>query len=185
MTSALPIHDDWSGVPEALQVPAGRELCREAAQSIHEGIESLQVGDAKTAVAAFSKAIEYAPDFGGAHVFLGIANALTCNIYPAIDSLQRAAELEPKSFAAHYTMAQLSFKLRTPQKGYEAAERALKCVQTLEQRKMLTQLLRDEKARERNGISRPWFYKPFNSTYVLLAGGGLAAAILILIARVH
>ena len=82
-------------------------------------------------------------------MFLGIAHALTYNIYPAIDHLETAAQLDQNSFGAHYTMAQLNFKLRIPQKGYEAARLALKCVRTLEQRKMLTQLLREEKAREK------------------------------------
>src|SRR5207237_264556 len=82
------------------------------------------------------------------------AHALTSNIYPAIDHLEEAAKLDPDSFAAHYTLAQLNFKLRTPKPGYEAARRALKCVQTLEQRKMLAQLLKEERERERNGIAR-------------------------------
>jgi len=95
---------------------------------------------------------EIAPTFGEAHIFLGLANALTNNIYPAIDHLELAAKLQPDSFAAHYTLAQLNFKLRIPQKGYAASEDALRCVSTLEQRKMLTQLLKEERARERNGL---------------------------------
>ena len=53
----------------------------------------------------------------------------------------------------------------------------MRCVDTLEQRKMLTQLLKEERARERNGIARPWFNTPFSKTGLFLAGGGLAAAI--------
>ena len=31
--------------------------------------------------------------------------------------------MDPENFATHYTLAQLNFKLRIPQKGYEAAEK--------------------------------------------------------------
>jgi hypothetical protein len=53
----------------------------------------------------------------------------------------------------------------------------LRCVTTLEQRKMLTQLLKEERARERNGIARPWFNKPYSRAGLFVAGSGLAAVI--------
>jgi tetratricopeptide (TPR) repeat protein len=165
--------------PVALQSATAPALSREARQSFQEGIALLQSGDAAEAVAALSRSVEYAPSFPEGHVFLGIAQALTCDIYPAIDHLEEAARLAPDSFIAHYTLAQLSFKLRTPQPGYEAAQRALKCVETLEQRKALTQLLKEEKARERNGIARPSFSKPFTTRTLVLGGSALAAAILL------
>jgi hypothetical protein len=148
-------------------------------------VERLQTGDPGAALAALSRSTELAPAFGEAHVFLGLANALTSNIYPAIDHLELATRLQPDSFAAHYTLAQLNFKLRIPQKGYEAAEHALRCIQTLEQRKMLTQLLREERARERNGIARPSFNTPFSKPGLLLAGGGLAVAIVALLVHIR
>jgi hypothetical protein len=82
-------------------------------------------------------------------------------------------------------MAQLNFKLRTPKKGYEEAQRALRCVQTLEQRKLLTQLLKEERERERNGISRPSFAEPFSTRALLLAGSAVAAIIILLMAHMH
>ena len=108
---------------------------------------------------------------------LGLATALSNTIYPAIDHPALAARLQPDSFAAPYTLAQLNFKLRIPQKGYAAAERALRCVSTLEQRKMLTQLLKEERAREHSGIARPWFGKAYSKPGLFLAGSGLAAVI--------
>ena len=157
-------------------------LSIQARQYFEEGTAHLQSGEAAAAVAAFSRSIEHAPAFPAAHVFLGIAHALTCNIYPAIDHLEEAAKLDPDSFAAHYTLAQLNFKLRTPKPGYEAAQRALKCIQTLEQRKMLAQLLKEERERERNGIARPSFTKPFSTRMLIFAGSALAAAIIFVMA---
>jgi tetratricopeptide (TPR) repeat protein len=185
MAAVVPIFGGMAESSTSLQTLAERGLCQEAVHSFGEGMELLQSGDAKSAIAFFSKVTELAPTFGGAHVFLGLANALSYNIYPALDSLERAAEVDPDSFAAHYTLAQLNFKLRIPEKGYEAAERALACVQTLEQRKMLTQLLKEERARERNGIARPSFTTPFGKPFLFLAGSGLAAAILAVIIHIH
>ena len=149
-----------------------------AQQYLAEGVQHIQTGDAEAAVAVLSLVVEEAPGYSDAHVFLGIAQALTHRIYPALDHLEEAARLDEGSFAAHYTLAQLNFKLRVPQKGYEAAERARRCNMTLEQRKLLTALLREEKAREKNGIARPLFNKPFSVPALCLAGSGLAAAIL-------
>jgi tetratricopeptide (TPR) repeat protein len=165
--------------PVALQSATAPALPREARQSFQEGIAHLQSGEAAEAVAALSRSVECAPEFPEGQVFLGIAQALTCDIYPAIDHLEKAARLAPDSFIAHYTLAQLNFKLRTPQPGYEAAQRALKCVQTLEQRKALTQLLKEEKGRESSGIARPSFSRPFSTRMLLLGGSALAAAIIL------
>ena len=57
--------------------------------------------------------------------------------------------------------------------------------QTLEQRKMLTELLKEERVRERNGIARPWFNTPYSKRGLWFAGGGLAAAIVALLTHVR
>ena len=183
--TALSRKDQSVGPPDALRSAPPHVLPVQARQYFQQGIARLQSGDAAEAVAALSHSIEHAPDFTDAHVFLGMAHALTYNIYPAIDHLETAARLDEDSFAAHFLMAQLSFKLRTPQKGYDAAKRALKCVRTLEQRKMLTQLLREERERERNGIRRPRFNKPFSIPALLLFGSGFAALVIAVITHIH
>jgi hypothetical protein len=175
---------------ELVEFPAVREeksqaISPQAREDFEQGMQHLQAGDAAEAVVALSRCVETAPGFTQGHMFLGIAHALTYSIYPAIDHLEIAAKLDRASFAAHFTLAQLNFKLRIPQKGYEAAKDALRCVTTLEQRKMLTQLLKEERVRENNGIARPWFNKPFSRPALFLAGSGLAAAILFAIAHVH
>jgi tetratricopeptide (TPR) repeat protein len=185
MTNTFPINSELDGHSLTWQCPPALNFSREAVECFREGVKRLQVGDAGAALAALSRSTEIAPDFGEAHVFLGLANALTCNIYPAIDHLELATKLQPDSFAAHYTLAQLNFKLRIPQKGYAAAEHALRCVSTLEQRKMLTQLLKEERVRERNGIARPWFNTPFSKPGLFVVGGGLAAAIVAVLVHVR
>jgi tetratricopeptide (TPR) repeat protein len=171
--------------PAAPQSAPPPPLSVKAREYFQEGVAHLQSGEAAEAVTALSRSLEHAPAFPEAHVFLGIAHALTSNIYPALDHLGEAAKLDPNSFAAHYTLAQLNFKLRTPQPGYEAAQRALKCVQTLEQRKMLAQLLKEERQRENNGIARPAFTKPFSARLLVFASSALAAAIIFLMAHMR
>src|SRR5204862_518626 len=143
----------------ALQSGSAGAVSAPARQEFQAGMARLQKGDAAGAVAAFSRSLEHAPDFPEGHIFLGIAHSLTYNIYPAFDHLEEAGRLAPDSFAAHYTLAQLNFILRIPQKGFEEAQLALQCVETLEQRKLLTQLLKEERERGRNGIERPTFSK--------------------------
>jgi len=149
----------------------------------HQGLQHFQAGDPAAAVSAFSASVLRAPKFGEAHILL--AHALTSNIYPAFDHLEMATQLQPDSFAAHFTLAQLNFKLRIPEKGYAAAREALRCATTLEHRSMLTQLLKEERARERNGIARPSFLKPFSNRALIMAGSGLAAALVALIIHVR
>jgi tetratricopeptide (TPR) repeat protein len=133
----------------------------QAMGAFREGLEHFQAGNPGAALEAFSRSVLQAPECAEVRIFLGLANALSCKIYPALDELEKATELQPNSFAAHFTLAQLNFKLRIPAKGYAAAREALRCATTLEQRAMLTQLLKEERARERNGIERPSFSKPW------------------------
>jgi tetratricopeptide (TPR) repeat protein len=177
MTNAFPINGELGGHSLTWQCPPMLGVAPEALECFQEGVERLQTGDAGAAMVALSRCTDIEPSFAEAHVFIGLANALSNKIYPAIDHLELAAQLQPDSFAAHYTLAQLNFKLRIPQKGYAASQHALRCVSTLEQRKMLTQLLKEERARERNGIARPWFNKPYSRAGLLVAGSGLAAVI--------
>jgi tetratricopeptide (TPR) repeat protein len=166
-------------LPAPMQVPAA------AIEPFRQGLIKLHSGQARDAVGLFSQAVQVAPTFAPAQVCLGVALAVTYDIYPALDHLQLAVQLEPESFTAHYLLAQLYFKLRIPQKGYAHARAALDCPQTLENRKMLVQLLREERARECQGIARPWFYKNFRASAFCIAASGLAAMVMTALMRTH
>jgi tetratricopeptide (TPR) repeat protein len=168
-----------------LELPAAAELSVDELQVFHEGLALLEMGEPREAVAAFSRMIERRPDFAEAHVGLGIAQAMASCIYPALDHLERAIQLKPESFMAHFLLAQLNFKLRIPQKGYEQAQCALRCASSRQERKMVAQLLQQERERERHGLARPWFNKPFSVPAVFLAGSGLAAALVALLAHMR
>src|SRR5260370_28984083 len=100
--------------PVALQSAPPPAVSIKARQHFQEGMAHLQCGEAAEAVAALSQSIEHAPAFPQAHVFLGIAHALTSNIYPAIDHLEEAAKLDPDNFTAHFTLAQPNLQLPIP-----------------------------------------------------------------------
>ena len=185
MTSTALSIEPTTTAPLILEERGARGVAALARQYLEEGVVQIQMGEAKAAVEALTRAVAQAPEYSDAHVFLGIAHALDHNVYPALDHLEEAARLDADSFAAHYTLAQLNFKLRIPQKGYEAAERARQTAVTLEQRKLLTNLLREEKVREKNGIARPTFNKGFGIRMLFVAGSGLAAAILTVIRHMH
>ena len=174
-----------NGLGFALHLPAQLALSKEVVHTFQQGLAKLQTAEPAEAVELLTRTVELAPHFPEARICLGLAYALTYNIYPAIDQLERAGQLDPESFAAHFSLAQLNFKLRIPQKGYEAASRALKAVTTIEQRKMLTELLKEERARERNGIARPATNTPYSKVGLFLAGGGLATAIIALLVHVR
>ncbi len=178
-------HHESNGLGVVVQLPANLALTAEARTCYQQGMAKLQMAEPAEAVELLSRTVELAPYFPEARICLGLAYALSHNIYPAIDHLEAAGKIDPENFAAHYTLAKLNFKLRIPQKGYEASERALRCISTLEQRKMLTELLREERARERNGIARPWFNRQFSKLEIILLTGGPTAAIVALLLHVR
>jgi tetratricopeptide (TPR) repeat protein len=186
-TEVLQLADVQAMPPELMlhPLPAPVQAPAEAIQYFHQGLVKLHGGEGGEAVALFSQAVQVAPQFAPAQVCLGVAHALTYDIYAALDHLEEAVKVAPDSFTAHYVLAQLYFKLRIPQKGYEQARAALGCPQSLENRKMLVQLLREERARERQGIARPWFSKEFRTSGFWIAGSGLATAMLAVLVHTH
>lgn len=163
---------------DALGGAEGNSLFQEAS-------EWLNCGDPAQAARCFELALEHSPDFADAHVGLGIAYAIQAKIYPALDHLQTAARLEPSNFYAHFKLSQLYFKLRVPQKGYEAASRALASAGSLEERRLVALLLHEERQRERNGFQRPWWFKPFPRLAVLMGGSAALALTLVLLAHLR
>ena len=95
MTNAFPVNGELAGHSLTWQCPAALDLPREAVECFQRGVELLQLGDSGGALVVLSRSTELAPAFSEAHVFLGLANALSNKIYPAIDHLELAAQLQP------------------------------------------------------------------------------------------
>ncbi len=77
MTNAFPVNGELAGHSLTWQCPAALDLPREAVECFQRGVELLQLGDSGGALVALSRSTELAPAFGEAHVFLGLANALS------------------------------------------------------------------------------------------------------------
>lgn len=153
----------WAASPEAIQLFA-------------EGLRRLEQAETGRAAICFEQAIEGSPQFADAHVALGVTHAVECRVYPALDHLHRAIELDGANFNAHFKLAQLYFKLRVPRKGYEEAQQALDCAASREHRQHLALLLRDERERSRNAVHRPTWGRPWSRVgAVMLAAAGLVA----------
>lgn len=160
-------------------------LSAQARRCFSEGIERLNRGGPREAAQHFEQALEVSPDFADAHIALGIAYALDNRIYPALEHLEKATELEPDNFYAHFKLGQFYFKLRIPQKGYAETSRALDCATSLGERKLVAQLLHEERQRENNSVMRPWWNKPFCRSALYLAAGLVATVLGMLVLHVR
>jgi tetratricopeptide (TPR) repeat protein len=151
-------------------------LSAEASNCFREGLECLDRGEAAEARNWFERVVSSNPDFADGHIGLGVSHALEHQVYPALEHLEKATELAPESFHAHFKLGQFYFLLRIPQKGYQEMKRALPLAGSLAERRLVAQLLRDERQREKNNAPRPLWNKPFSRRAMAL-GFGLATAI--------
>jgi len=177
-TKDMRMTDTHFETPSAtLETTGPLKISVSALADFHAGLALMEAGRPKDAVEALARCVEQAPAFAEGHLCLGVAHAVSCSVYPAIDHLQRATELVPTNFIAHYTLAKYYFTLRIPLKGYECAERALDCATTREHRVALSQLLQEERQRERNGIARPLFNRRFGIGFGIAGLGAACAAL--------
>lgn len=168
----LAVRDCAAVAEESAQImaPLGTARPPEVAQRFSEGLDCLNHGETSAAAACFGQIVEVAPDFADAHVALGIAYAVSGQVYPALDHLEAAINLEPDNFFAHFKLGQLLFKLYVPKKGYEEMRRALECATSTEERKLVGQLIHEQKQREEKGLARPTWNRPFSRKTLLLVG---------------
>ena len=150
----------------------------EVSKSFHEGLDLMNHGEPAAAASCFEQIVQVLPDFADAHVGLGIAYAITGKIYPALDHLEEATNLEPDNFFAHFKLGQLQFKLHIPMKGYEEMQKALDCATSIEERKLVGQLIHEQKQREEKGLARPTWNRPFSRKNLLLVAASVAVPLL-------
>ena len=150
----------------------------ELSKMFSEGLELMNHGEPAAAASYFEQIIHMLPDFADAHVALGIAYAVTGKIYPALDHLEEATSLEPDNFFAHFKLGQLQFKLHIPARGYEEMQKALDCATSMEERKLVGQLIHEQKQREEKGMARPTWNRSFSRKNLLLVAASVALPIL-------
>ena len=158
--------------------PRSTTLPMEVSQRFSEGLELMNHGEPAAAATCFEQIVQISPDFADAHVGLGIAYAVTGKVYPALDHLEEATNLEPENFFAHFKLGQLQFKLHVPKKGYEEMQKALDCATSIEERKLVGQLIHEQKQREEKGLARPTWDRPFSRKTLLLVAASVIVPIL-------
>ena len=160
---------------------AGVALSAETKNLFREGIELLGVGEPREAIPRLERVVAVSPDYSDGFVGLGIAYAMDSQVYPALDSFEKAAEVEPSNFYAHFKLAQFHFKLRIPKKGYEEAKRALRYAATPNEKRLVAQILKEEREREAKGLARPTWNRPFSRRWLQAGMALLVAACLFLV----
>jgi tetratricopeptide (TPR) repeat protein len=158
--------------------PRNPTLPVEVSQWFADGLDLINQGEPAAAVTKLEETVRRLPEFADAHIGLGIAYAVTGKIYPALDHLEEAVNLEPDNFFAHFKLGQLQFKLHVPKKGYEEMQKALDCATSIEERKLVGQLIHDQKKREQKGLARPTWDRPFSSKTLLLVAVSVILPIL-------
>jgi tetratricopeptide (TPR) repeat protein len=153
-------------------------LPMEVSRQLSEGLDLMSRGEPAAAALCFERAVQIDPEFADAHIGLGIAYAMTGRVYPALDHLEKAADLEPDNFFAHFKLGQLQFKLHVSKKGYEEMQRALNCATTVEERRLVAQLIREQKKLEEKSLARPTWNRPFSRKALLLLGASVLFPIL-------
>jgi tetratricopeptide (TPR) repeat protein len=170
---------------EAIE-PRSITLPMEVSRKFSEGLDLMNHGEPTAAAKCFEQIVEMDPEFADAHVGLGIAYAVTGNIYPALDHLKEAVDLEPDNFFAHFKLGQLQFKLHVPKKGYEQMQKALDCASSIDERKLVGQLIHEQKQREQKGLARPTWDRPFSrKTLVLVAASVVIPILYMFISTLH
>ncbi len=177
---AAEVIDPQSESPNAL-VRRESQVPVQARSSFNEGLELLDDGEPRLAACSLEKALQIAPYYADAHIAVGMAYAMDSRIYPAMDHLEKAAEIEPDNFFAHFKLGQLCFKLRIPGKGYAALAKALDCATTRDEKRLVGQLLKEERQREHSGVARPTWNRPFSKSGIYIAFAMGVAAITMLL----
>ncbi|MGH9453613.1 MAG: hypothetical protein ACRD2O_06540 [Terriglobia bacterium] len=173
-------------VPESALGRRHPALPASVAADFSKGLDFIGLGEPRQAAIHLERVLQMAPDFADGYVALGIAYAVDSRVYSALDHLERAVEIEPGNFFAHFKLGQLHFKLRVPKAGYEEMTRALDCATSLQERKLVAQLLREERQREHQGIGRPTWNRPFSKSGIYIAAAlGIASLVLLLFLRLH
>lgn len=176
----LAILEDAGVIVETAEAMESRSttLPMEVSRKFSEGLELMNHGEAAAAATCFEQIVQMLPEYADARVGLGIAYAVTGKIYPALDHLEEATNLEPNNFFAHFKLGQLQFKLHVPKRGYEEMQKALDCATSIEERKLVGQLIHEQKQREQKGLARPTWDRPFSRKALVLVAASVVIPIL-------
>jgi tetratricopeptide (TPR) repeat protein len=143
--------------PEAMVSKGPTPIVRDAAALLRRGIEELEFERIEEAVGLLRQAASLDAESHDIWLALGIALMRSLEIPEALGALEKAVELEPKSFFAHFRTAELYLRVGVPIRAREELRLAMDLSTSPEQRQMVRQLLRADDERNSRRIWRPDF----------------------------
>lgn len=117
------------------------------------GVEALEYERFEEAAALLKQAVNLAPDWPEAFLGLGIARTRLLQIPEAIEALETAIRLAPRSFYPHFRLAQLYLRVGVPTKARQEIDRAMEVSENSEQRRLARELRAID---TRQGAKRIW-----------------------------
>jgi Tfp pilus assembly protein PilF len=116
-------------------------IVRDADVLLSRGIEAIEFDRIDEAVGLMRQAAELAPDSHDVQLVLGIALMRAIDLSGAIAAFETAIGLEPRSFFAHFRIAEAYMRVGVPTRAKEYLSQAMELSQSQEQRQMIRQLL--------------------------------------------
>jgi len=116
-------------------------IIRDADALLARGIAAVEYDRIDEAVGVLRQAAELVPDSHDVQLVLGIALMRAINLSAAIAAFETAIGLDPKSFFAHFRIAEAYMRIGVPTRAKEYLSQAMQLSQTHEQRQMVRQLL--------------------------------------------
>ena len=111
------------------------------------------------AASDFSQARELDPANLESWIGLGMSLAMQNRVYDAIGVLEDLLKLHPDFVRGHMQMGMLQYKLCATNKGRAHMEKALASRPSLQERRQIEQILKEQKAMDDKRLYRPDFEK--------------------------
>jgi tetratricopeptide (TPR) repeat protein len=111
-------------------------------------------------IATLNRLCELHPHSSALRTVLGIAYAMNYDVYPSMDALEKACELDPSSFLAQLKYSELLFRLRILERAEQEAQRALSLAEEPWEYFTARRQLQEIRKLRRDGTQRPAWTKP-------------------------
>ena len=132
-------------------------IVRDADALLRRGIEAVEFNRIDEAVGVLRQAAELTPDSHDVQLVYGIALMRAMEMGQAIAALEAAIAINPKSFFAHFRIAEAYLRVGVPTRAKEYLDTAMQISEAPEQRKMVRELLSLEAKRAPRRAWRPDF----------------------------
>jgi tetratricopeptide (TPR) repeat protein len=132
---------------------------RDSRQALELAQRELERGRVREAIEVLERSLEAHGESAAVRTLLGVAYAKNREVDAAFAELEHAIALDPEAFTPRCALGELYLRLCIVEKGRAHLAEALEYATTREERAYVQQLLREDRARDRNRAYRPDFSK--------------------------